>query len=47
MGGNAEKDEEEKALLDALKALVAEHRKLIAYARFSGSHSGEHDLRSK
>jgi hypothetical protein len=47
IGGNAEKEEDEKALLDALRALVAEHRSLIAYARFSGSHSGERDLRSK
>lgn len=47
IGGNAEKEEDEKELLDALKALVGEHLKLIAYARFSGTHSGEHNLRSK
>jgi hypothetical protein len=47
IGGNAEKQEDEEALLNELREVIAGHLKIVAYARFSGSHSGEHNLRSK
>jgi len=45
IAGNFEKDEEEKAFLNRLKDLVAKFKAQVAYANWSGSHTGHQDLK--
>lgn len=45
IAGNFEADEDEKAFLGRLKDLIAKYKAQVAYASWSGAHTGSQNLK--
>jgi hypothetical protein len=45
IAGNFESEEDEKTFLSRLKDLIAKYKAQVAYASWSGNHTGSQDLK--